>query len=158
MVIIWVVKIFFCTVLLCILATSYSYLLLLLGPYHFCPLLSPSLHGMYLGIFNFHPCFHFLHLWMCLFSISFLSGIIQYLSSHVWLFLNNMFFSHSVMSNSAIPWTAVCQDSLPFTISQTLFKLIYTQLEMPSNSPILCHPLLLLPSIFTSIRIFFPMS
>ena len=37
----------FCTVLLCILATSSSYLLLLLGPYHFCPLLSPSLHEMF---------------------------------------------------------------------------------------------------------------
>jgi len=37
----------FCTVLLFILATSSSYLLLLLGPYHFCPLLSPSLHEMF---------------------------------------------------------------------------------------------------------------
>ena len=43
----WIVKIFFVTVLLCILATSSSYLLLLLGPYHFCPLLSPSLHEMF---------------------------------------------------------------------------------------------------------------
>ena len=38
---------FFCTVLLCILATSSQYLLLLLSPYHFCPLLSPSLHQMF---------------------------------------------------------------------------------------------------------------
>ena len=37
----------FCTVLLCILAISSQYLLLLLGPYHFCPLLSPSLHEMF---------------------------------------------------------------------------------------------------------------
>ena len=53
-----------------------------------------------------------------------------------------------------IPWTAACQGSLPFIISQTLFKLIYTELEMPSNHPIHCHPLLLLPSIFPSIRVF----
>ena len=38
---------FFCTVLLCILATSSWYLLILLGPYHFCPLSSPSLHEMF---------------------------------------------------------------------------------------------------------------
>ena len=37
----------FCTVLLCILAISSSYILLLLGPYHFCPLLSPALHEMF---------------------------------------------------------------------------------------------------------------
>ena len=43
----------FCTVLLCILATSFRYLLLLLGPYHFCPFLSPSLHEMFPGISNF---------------------------------------------------------------------------------------------------------
>ena len=53
-----------------------------------------------------------------------------------------------------IPWTAARQSYLPFIISQTLFKLIYTELEMPSNHPILCHPLLLLPSIFPRIRIF----
>ena len=50
--VIWVVKIFFCLVFLCILATSY-YFLLLLGPYHFCPLLCPSLHEMFFGISNF---------------------------------------------------------------------------------------------------------
>ena len=43
----------FCIVLLCILATSSEYFLLLLGPYHFCPLLSPSLHECSLGISNF---------------------------------------------------------------------------------------------------------
>ena len=40
-------------VLLCLLATSFRYLLLLLGPDHFCPLLSPSLHEMFLGISDF---------------------------------------------------------------------------------------------------------
>ena len=46
-VVIWVIKIFFCIVLLCIVANSSEYLLLLLGPYHFCPLLCPSLHERY---------------------------------------------------------------------------------------------------------------
>ena len=73
-------------------------------------------------------------------------------------FLINMFFIHSVMSNSAIPWTAGCQDSLSFTISHILFKIIYTELERPSNHPIICHPFLLLPSIFTRIRIIFQCS
>ena len=52
------------------------------------------------------------------------------------------------------PWTVACQASLSFTISQSLFKLISIDLAMPSNHLILCHPLLLLPSIFHSIRVF----
>ena len=51
--VIWVMKIFFGIVLLCILATSSYYLTLLLGPYHFCPLLCPSLHEMFPCISNF---------------------------------------------------------------------------------------------------------
>ena len=55
----------------------------------------------------------------------------------------------------AIPWTAACQDSLSITNSQSLLKLMSTESVMPSNHLILCHPLLLLPSIFHSIRVFF---
>ena len=51
------------------------------------------------------------------------------------------------------PWTAVCQSSLPFTISRSLLKLMSIELVMPSNHLILSHPLLL-PSIFPSIRVF----
>ena len=54
----------------------------------------------------------------------------------------------------ATPWTAAHQASLSFTISQSLFKLMSIRLVMPSNHLILCHPLLLLPSTFPSIRIF----
>ena len=54
----------------------------------------------------------------------------------------------------ATPWTATCQPSLSFTISQSLLNLIYIESVMPSNHLILCHPLLLLPSIFPSIRVF----
>ena len=52
------------------------------------------------------------------------------------------------------PWTAACQASLSFTISLSLLKLISIESEMLSNRLILCLPLLLLPSIFPSIRVF----
>ena len=52
------------------------------------------------------------------------------------------------------PWTAAYQASLSFTISQSVLKLMSTESVMPSNHLILCCPLLLLPSIFPSIRVF----
>ena len=52
------------------------------------------------------------------------------------------------------PWTAAHQASLSFTISQSLLKLMSTESVMPSNHLILCGPLLLLPSVFPSIRVF----
>ena len=54
----------------------------------------------------------------------------------------------------ATPWTAALQASLSITNSQSLPKLMSIELVMPSNHLILCHPLLLLPSVFPSIRIF----
>ena len=62
------------------------------------------------------------------------------LFSHIWLFV--------------IPWTAGWQTSLSFTISQSLHKLMSIELMMPYNHLILCWPLLLLPSVFPSIRVF----
>ena len=53
------------------------------------------------------------------------------------------------------PWTARCQTSLPFTIFQSLLEFMSIELVMPSNHLILCHLLLLLPSIFPCIRVFF---
>ena len=60
--------------------------------------------------------------------------------SHVWFF--------------ATPWTAVHQASLSITNSWSLVKLTSIESMMPSNHLIPCHPLLLLPSIFLSIRVF----
>ena len=54
----------------------------------------------------------------------------------------------------ATPWTSACQASLSITNSQSLLKLMSSVLVMPSNHLILCHPLLLLPSIFPSMRVF----
>ena len=60
-------------------------------------------------------------------------------------------FSRSVMSDSATPGTAACQASLSITNSRNLFKLMSIETVMPPNNLILCHSLLLLPSIFPSI-------
>ena len=70
-----------------------------------------------------------------------LSGISVQLLSHVWLFV--------------IPWTAARHASLSITSSQSLLKLMSNEsVMMPFNHLVLCHPLLLLPSIFPSIRVF----
>ena len=52
------------------------------------------------------------------------------------------------------PWTAACQASLSITNSWSLLKLMSIELIMPSNHLILCRPLLLPPSVFSSIRVF----
>ena len=89
---------------------------------------------------------------------------------HFWQVPNSSWFAHTwskeelrkfavVQSLShvrlfATPWTAACQAYLSFTISWSLRKLTSIESVMPSNHLILCHPLLLLPSIFPSIRAF----
>ena len=60
------------------------------------------------------------------------------------------------MSDSATPWTAARQASLSFTLSWSLLKFMSIKSVMLSNHLILCHPLLLLPSVFPRIRVFFP--
>ena len=80
---------------------------------------------------------------------------------HVWfihsslgLLFSSVQFSHSVVSDSVILWTAARQASLSITSSPSLLKLMSIELVMPSNHLILCCSLLLPPSIFTSIRVF----
>ena len=77
---------------------------------------------------------------------------------HSFLWLSNsvvVFQSWLVMSDFfATTWTAAHQASLSFTISQSLLKLMSIGSVMPSTHLILCCPLLLLPSIFPSIRVF----
>ena len=65
-----------------------------------------------------------------------------------------LLFTRSFVCNFVTPWTAACQDSPSFTISQNLLKLMSIEPVMPSNHLILCRPLLFLPSIFPSIRVF----
>ena len=80
----------------------------------------------------------FLQLWRQFSSVQLLNPV--QLLSRVWLF--------------ATPWTAACQASLSITNSLSLFKLMSIESVMPSSHLIFCHPLLLPPSIFPSIRIF----
>ena len=81
-------------------------------------------------------------MWIYVFILKFLllEGLVQ--------------FSCSVVSHSATPWTAARQASLSITNSQSLLKLMPVELVMPSNHVILCCPLLLLPSILPSIKVF----
>ena len=62
--------------------------------------------------------------------------------------------SLSLVQLFVTPWTAAHQASLSITNSQSLLKLMLIELVMPSNHLIFCCPLLLLPSIFPSIRVF----
>ena len=114
---------------------------------------------------NYHP---FVYHILCLPCNFFPWWIILKQIPDIILPLNNNFFkarwSHvqwisSVQSLSRVqlfvtPWTAACQASLSITNSQSFLKLMSIELVMPSNHLILCHPLLLLLSIFPSIGVF----
>ena len=78
----------------------------------------------------------------------------EYWRKPILITISSVQFSHSVMSGSATLWTAACQASLSITNSQSPPKPTSIESVMPSNHLILCHPLLLLPSIFPSIRVF----
>ena len=76
-------------------------------------------------------------------------------SIHYWFqFLKNKFVVVQLLNHVWLFVTPWLQTSLFFTISRSLLKLMSIELVMPSNHLILCHPLLLLPSIFPSIRVF----
>ena len=79
----------------------------------------------------------------------FVVSIFEYVLEH-----SSVQFSRSVVSDSATPWIAARQASLSITNSQSLPKLMSIKSVMPSSHLILCHPLLLLPPIPPSIRVF----
>ena len=92
---------------------------------------------------------------ICIINIKFLIFGLTYTDRSYFLFLRILFWK-SVQSLShvwpfATPWTAAHQASLSITNSQSLLKLMSIESVMLSNHLILCHPLLLLPSIFPSI-------
>ena len=77
----------------------------------------------------------------------------------IWYTVQYKIFISSVQLLSCVRlfatlWTAVCQAFLSFTNFRSLLKLMSIKLVMPSNHLILCRPLLLLPSIFPSIRVY----
>ena len=65
------------------------------------------------------------------------------------------FQSLSYVRLFATPWTAACQAPLSFTISRSLHKLMSIESVIPFDHLILCHPVLLLPSIFPRIKVFY---
>ena len=87
---------------------------------------------------------------MCLQDASFLG----FLSKSGWVFWHCCCSVTQSLWLFVIPWTTAHQASLSFTTSWSLLKLMSTELVMPSDHLILCHPLLLLPSIPPSIRVF----
>ena len=88
---------------------------------------------------SYHLLDEFLKIYFVIFNTWCQCSSVQLLS-HVWFF--------------ATPWTAACQASLSITNSWSPPKPMSIESLMPSNHLILCHPLLLLPSIFSSIRVF----
>ena len=91
-------------------------------------------------------------------TIVFLNVFVVYTHAHVYVHTHICIFvavhSLSHVQLFVPPWTVAHQASLTFTNSQSLPKLMSIEMVMPSNHLILCHPLLLLPSIFPSIRVF----
>ena len=82
---------------------------------------------------------------------------ILYKNLYLWCYFETWFSSVQSLSRILLfvtPWTAVCQASLSITNYWSPPKPISIVLVMPSNHLILCHPLLLPPSIFPSIRVF----
>ena len=103
-----------------------------------------SFHSFY-GWVVFHcmyVCMHGPHLYsfICQWTFRLFPCLVVQSLNHIWLF--------------STPWTAACQASLSFTISQSLLKLTSIELIMPSNNFILCCPLLLMPSVFPSVMVF----
>ena len=97
-----------------------------------------------------------------------IARLVQYLkSSFLWISVWIIYLFHPFIFKLAVvaqslscvllfetPWTAACEAFLSFTISQTLFRLLPIESIMASNHLTLCRPLLLLSSIFPSIRVF----
>ena len=101
-----------------------------------CMFFSIKFHSILINIkpfnFNISSCVSYGKLYFVVLVVQLLSCI--------WLF--------------APPWTVAHQASLSFTVSQSLLRLLSIESVRPSNYLILCHPLLLLPSIVPSIRVF----
>jgi len=87
-------------------------------------------------------------------KLTFLLGGVQKISKSDCCYCCSVLQSLSDIRLFATPWTAARQASLSFPVSPSLLKLMSIESMMPSNHLILCRPLLLLPSIFPSIRVF----
>ena len=104
-------------------------------------------------MFLFHHCWRLISLPQIahLRNSSFIS-LFQLMRNVICIFSSVQSLSHAWLF--AIPWNAAHQASLSINNSWSFLKLMSIESVMPSNHLILCHPLLLLPSIFPSIRVF----
>ena len=102
------------------------------------------------GVLSNHPTLAFSH-WV---QKSVLYFCVSFAALHVGFSFSSL-QSLSRVQHFATPWTAARQTSLSITNYRSLLKLMSIEIVMPSNHLILCSPLLLLPSIFPSIRVFF---
>ena len=98
--------------------------------------------------------------WACLFYLILKEELFSFSPLSIILAVDlSLLYSVSCVRLFATPWTAACQASLHrapcFTISWSLLKLMSIKSVMPSNHVVLCHPVLLLPSVFPRIRVFF---
>ena len=111
-----------------------------------------SVHGVtksWTRLNNYHFHFHFIYIYYIYIYI--------YIHTHTHTYIHTYIsvqFSRSVVSDSAAPWTAARQAPLSITNCWSPSKPMSIESVMPSNHLILCHPLLFLPSIFPSIRVF----
>ena len=100
---------------------------------------------------GYSPCGHKSQTWISMHAKPNAKKLTQHCQSTIH---QSVQFTHSVVSDSGTPWTAARQASLSITNSLSLLKLVSIELVMPPNHLIFCCPLLLLPSIFPSIRVF----
>ena len=91
--------------------------------------------------------------WLSLRKLSDFLSDLACIHIHVYIFIFCCLTARSCLT-LCDPWTVACQASLSITNSQRLLKLMSIESVVPSNHLILCYPLLLLPSIFPSIRVF----
>ena len=100
--------------------------------------------------------------WLSLHFTHNLCALKRHFSQNEWTHLINFTYGNLTCSVQSLihvrlfvtPWTAACQASLSIASSWSLLKLMSIELVIPSNYLILCHPLLLQPSFFPSIRVF----
>ena len=116
----------------------------------------PGIKLCHLGIIIFLPSFWVLYLYVLLLSIHIDYSTQKNGGSYkiIALIAFSLVQSLNRVQLFATPWTAECQASLSISNSQSLLKLMSTKLVMPSNHLFLCRPLLLLPSIFLSNKLF----
>ena len=103
------------------------------------------------SLVGYSPCGHKSQTWIIMHAKPNAKKLTQHCQSTIH---QSVQFTHSVVSDSGTPWTAARQASLSITNSLSLLKLVSIELVMPPNHLIFCCPLLLLPSIFPSIRVF----